>query len=467
MALKKILLRNKIKTKKTLLEKLRAKDADFEKREAELSAAIEEMTEDTSEEDRAAVEADVDALEREKEEHETEKSTLEGELADLEKELEEEEKRDADVLGASRGREERGGDNHMPAIRRTEFFNMTLEERTAFMADESVRSIIAEVRTCIKEKRALTNAGLTIPDVMLPLIRQVAMETSKLMKHVNLVRVGGPARQNIMGEIPEAYWDEACAAIRELDLAFYNTEIDQYKVSGYFAICNATLEDSDLNLASELMIACGKAIAKAIDKAIIYGRGVKMPMGIVPSLLKTTAPDGTPTTERTWEDLHTTHIVSGTANISGIKLFQEILTTSGIIDNDYDTEGIVWMMNNKTKTKILAESMDKNANAAIVAGMNGEMPVVGGAIETFKYIPDNTVVFGYMHNYLLAERAGTKLAQSEHVRFLDDQTVFKGTARYDGKPVIREAFGVYGIGGAPDTTSPKFAGDPESGQAAS
>ena len=49
--------------------------------------------------------------------------------------------------------------------------------------------------------------------------------------------------------------------------------------------------------------------------------------------------------------------------------------------------------------------------------------------------------------------------QSEHVRFLEDQTIFKGTARYDGKPAIREAFAVIGIGGAPNTESPKFAGE--------
>ena len=87
------------------------------------------------------------------------------------------------------------------------------------------------------------------------------------------------------------------------------------------------------------------------------------------------------------------------------------------------------------------------------------MPVVGGDIVELKFIPENTVVFGYFGAYVLAERAGTKLAQSEHVKFIEDNTVFKGTARYDGKPVIREAFAVMGIGGAPTTTPPKFAGE--------
>ena len=300
--------------------------------------------------------------------------------------------------------------------------------------------------------------GLTIPDIMLPMIRQVTTETSKLIRYVTVRPVGGTSRQNIMGEIPEGIWDEMCASIKELDLAFYNMEMDGYKVSGYFAVCNAIQEDSDVNLAAEFINALGKAIGKSIDKAILYGKNVKMPMGIITSILLTEAPEGYPVTGRTWEDISASHVITG-KSATGIALFQDIVTSSGIIDNDYDTGEIVWVMNKKTHTKLIAESMGVNSAAAIAAGMNNSMPVIGGPIVELKYIPDDTVIFGYFKNYVLAERAGTKIAQSEHVRFLEDQTVFKGTARYDGDLAIREAFAVYGIGKAPVTTAPTFAGE--------
>ena len=95
--------------------------------------------------------------------------------------------------------------------------------------------------------------------------------------------------------------------------------------------------------------------------------------------------------------------------------------------------------------------MDKNLSAAIVAGINNTMPVAGGEIVELPFIPDGDIVFGYFDAYLLAERAGTSLGQSEHYRFLEEQTVFKGTARYDGTPVIPEAFGLMSI----STTAPK------------
>ena len=37
------------------------------------------------------------------------------------------------------------------------------------------------------------------------------------------------------------------------------------------------------------------------------------------------------------------------------------------------------------------------------------------------------------------------------MRFLQDQTVFKGTARYDGKPVIEKGFIAIGISGTKPT----------------
>ena len=57
------------------------------------------------------------------------------------------------------------------------------------------------------------------------------------------------------------------------------------------------------------------------------------------------------------------------------------------------------------------------------------MPIIGGEIETLEFMPDGIIAGGYGDLYLLAERAGTTVAQSEHARFTDDQTLFRATAR--------------------------------------
>ena len=116
-------------------------------------------------------------------------------------------------------------------------------------------------------------------------------------------------------------------------------------------------------------------------------------------------------------------------------------------------------MNDTTYAAVVAAGMAVDANGAIVAGVNGTMPVVGGVIEVLDFVPDNVIIGGFFDLYLLAERAGTKFATSEHVRFLNDQTVMKGTARYDGLPVIAEGFVAIGIKGATPTAAMTFAQD--------
>lgn len=441
MALKTLLLRKKLDEKKSLLAKLREKDGDFQKREAEFETAIGEMDAGISEDDRKSIEEEVEKFTEEKTAHDKAKKDLETEIENIENEIQEEEKRAAECVD-KKDKKERGMESNME--KRTKFYNMTLSERNAFFAREDVKSFIGQVRTCIREKRALSNVGLTIPEVMLELLKENVQKHSKLINKVVLRPVAGKARQRIMGTIPEAIWTEMCAKLNEMDLGFNDVEVDGYKVGGFFAVCNAVVEDNDVNLTTELLDALAIAIAKAIDKAIVYGKGTKMPLGIVTRLAQTAKPDNYSETAREWKDLHTSNILTGKGT-TGINLFKEIIKNSAAAKDDYATNGMIWLMNKKTHTDLMVESMDKNLNAAIVAGINNSMPVIGGEIIELSFIPDGNIVFGYGELYLLVERAGTTLGQSEHVRFIEDQTVFKGTARYDGCPVIAESFGVMSI----------------------
>lgn len=459
MALKALMLRRSIENKKAALAQLRAKDADFQRREQELEQAI---TEAATAEDEAAVTAEIETFESERSTHNTAVADAEAEIHRLEQELAAEESAQpgpAPTTPTTPTTEQERKDNHMNT--RT-FYGMTHQERDAFFARQDVKDLLANVRTAIREKRAISNAGLLIPEIVLPLIRQATEENSKLLRRVTKHRVGGTSRETIMGEIPEAVWTETCAKLNELDLSFAGIEFDGYKVGGFFAVCNATLEDSDINLMSELISAMGKAIGKSCDRAIVYGTGKKMPLGIVTRLAQEVQPENYPPTAREWKDLHTTNIITGTG-ATGLKLFQEIAGAAGVASNDYYKDGLAWLMNEKTKMKLLIQSMGINANASIVSGMNNTMPVIGGDIVTLGFIPDDNIVFGYLPAYGMAERAGMRIESSRHVRFIEDQTVLLGIARYDGKPQIAEAFGALTVSTAVPTKTVTFPPDTANG----
>lgn len=480
--LKQLLLTRKIAAKRAELEKLKAERAELDEkrsalntREAELEAAVNEMTEETSEEDRAAVDAEVQEFEGQVAEadsaeaaNEEAQVNLQNEIDGLQRELDDLNAKAAapapetaepapatTVNDAEANRSERKGKTMIRKL-----FS-TAQERAAFLAREDVKNYLSEIRSAIREKRAIANAGLTIPDVMLDLIRHEIAESSKLLPFVRLRGVGGKARQNVTGAIPEAVWTEMCANINELTLAFNQVEVDGYKVAGYFAICNAILEDSDYDLAAEIVSAIGGAVAKALDKAILFGTGTKMPIGIATRLAQTSQPANWGANAPAWTDLHTSNIKTlNIASSSGAEFFATLIENLGIAKDYYKQGGLFWVMNRKTHIKLMTKALAFNSAAALVANTEF-MPVLGGTIVEFEddQIQDNEIIGGFGGNYLLAERSGMKIASSDIPLFLQDQTVFKGTARYDGQPVAGEAFVIVNFANTSPETSKDFAPD--------
>lgn len=453
MVLKALMLRKKIDDKKKELEALRASN-DFDKREAELEASINEASTD---EEKAAVEEEVAKFEAEKADYEAKEGALDEEVRNLEKELEDEEKKLETPVPEAPKPEEGRKDVHTMETRK--FFNMSTQERNAFFANAEVKAFLERVRSFKGQKREISGAELLIPTVMLGVIRENILRYSKLLRHVNLKSVAGKARQTVAGAIPEAVWTEACGKLNELSLSFYDQEVDGYKVGGFIPVCNALLEDSDINLAEEIISALGQAIGYALDKAILYGTATKMPLGIMTRLVQTAAPADYPATRRPWVDLHETNIKSIAASVTGTALFKQIILATGAAKGKYSRGEKVFVMNETTYSKVVAESLAVNAAGAIVAGVDGRMPIVGGIIEVLDFVPDNVIIGGYFDLYLLAERAGTAISQSEHVQFIEDNTVFKATARYDGTPIIDEAFVAIGIAGITPDADMDFAED--------
>lgn len=451
MALRALMLRKEISDAKKKLEELRTKDTEFQTRSDELETAIGEAE---TEEEKSAVNESINQFEADQQAHEEEKAGLEKDIARMEGELADMEKQPAAPPKDDQRKEDK---KNMET--RKKFFGMDAQTRDAFFAREDVKDFLTRTRDMAMQKRTITGADLTIPTVVLELIRENIEDYSKLVRRVRVRSVSGKARQTVMGALPEAVWTEACASLNELSFGFTQTEVDGYKVGGIIYICIATLEDSDYDLASEIITALGAAIGLALDKAILYGTGVKMPLGIVTRLAEDSQPSDYPAAARPWEDLTDTNLITISGK-TGLALFQELAKATKVIKGKYSRGVKFWTMNESTYTDLMVEAMSINAAGAIVSAQGATMPVVGGDIIVLSddIIADNNIVVGYGDLYLLAERAGATFARSDEYRFADDQVAFKGTARYDGTPIIAEGFAAIGIGAAPATDA-TFPGD--------
>ena len=182
-------------------EKLTNVAAGFEAREAELTKDIEAVE---SDEQRSVVQEAIDKFEAERDENKKKTDELDEKIRGIEAEIAELEKAQEDPEPQPEP-EKRAGEKHME--NRT-LFGMDAAETRAFMEREDVKTLLAEVRSAMKEKRGITGAELTIPEVMLRLLRENIMNYSKLYRHVNVVYVNGQAVQPVMGTIPEAVWTQ-------------------------------------------------------------------------------------------------------------------------------------------------------------------------------------------------------------------------------------------------------------------
>lgn len=465
MALKTIMLRRDLERAKADLEALRAKDTEFETREAELETAIAETETD---EQRDAVSAEVDAFDADKTAHENAKDALVRKIDELENELAEEERKAPAPKTPERSENAERSIPHMNINIRSlpmntrAFDAIPAEQRNAILAQDDVKQFLAELRSFKGQTRAISGGELTIPVVFLDLIAENMYRYSKLMNRVRVRNVSGEARQTIAGTVPEAIWTEMCGNINELTFVFNQIVADGYKVAGYVPVCNALLEDNDVNLASWIVEMLSESIGLAKDKAILYGKGAgsNMPLGIVTRLAQTSQPAGYPASAPAWTDLHTSNIIKINGDsLSGAEFWSALTLAAGNTFTKYSRGDQFWAMNSKTYNYLKSKVITFTASGDIVANLFGVLPIINGNIDILEFMPDYDIIGGYGDLYLWAQRAGMSIEASREVQFIQDNTVFRGKERADGQPIIAGAFVAINVKNTDVTTEMAFAGD--------
>lgn len=451
--------------KRSALEKklteLRTRQRQLRASEEQLQAQVDSIEEITPE------------LETQVEELNTQQTEVNDQLAEVLDQLDEV-KAELDSLGAG---DPAPADDPAPAAR-TAVSAGTFRSRSgafqsrstmnAFYAQRSVKDFISRVRSLAKgaatgSKRTVTGAELAIPTEVLEVIRDNLGEYSKLVKHVRLRPLKGKGRALVAGKVPEGIWTEMCGRLNELAFGFTGIELDGYKVGGFIPICRALLDDAtDVDLGEEIMESLLRSIGIAVDKAIVFGLGKnkKMPEGFVTRLAQTKQPDDWDENRGDWTDLHTTNVLQlNLAGADGTGFYRPLLGAMGKAKPDYTDGKTVWIMNRATHMEMKAAGLAFNAAGALVASLDNSVPVEGGVIEELEFMPDGMVAGGFLDAYLLVEREGGSVESSDHVMFIEDMRVFKGTARYDGAPIAGEAFVAFTINNTAPTTAVSFTED--------
>ena len=407
MALKQAIRANKIKNYRKELEPLLVRKEEVE---TTIRSAIEELeSREFSDEELV----DAEAVQTELEEEE---KTLQERIDELEakiKGLEEENRQEVEEVETAAEK----ADTEIKEEKREVVHMNKRQERIAYLNQDNVRDFYGRLAEAVKT-RAVTNGDFLIPEEVIVNLLPMVAEQSKFYNEVNVVRLSGSGRAVLEGANPEAIWTEMCDPVEELALAFSAVEVDGFKVGGYIPVCNAVLEDSLINLADYIESKLATAIAKALDKAIVAGTGTtgKQPTGIIN--------DVTPTA------------------LTGNKLSDILATMGGLKDDNLGVVKIA-MRRSDYFGKVFGQLIGETDAGQMVTPNIAQANIAGIPIIFSDDVPAGGFIIGDFKKYLLAERSGTRFEASRDVQFIQDNTVFKMTARYDGKPVDAEYFGYY------------------------
>ena len=443
---------------------LETRSADVKNRRDSVNAEIDALPLDAPDTKRAEIEAKIDeikadeaALDQEIAEYNDEQARLDAAVTELEDELKAADEKSQRAEKKPVTKPEKTTRKEIGTMNKeTRTLFPDLETRARFFEQDVVKNWVEEVRSLAK--RNVQNGTVLIPIEVLDIIRPAIERASKLYKHVRVRRISGKARQPILADVPEAVWTEACGKLNELNIRFADVTLDGYKVGGYIPVCNALLEDSVINLGEEIMMLLAGSIAKALDKAILYGTGVKMPYGIAPSLALENDPED-PNTTVPFVDLHSTNIITIADTYTGASLYQQLTLASGAAEASNVERPMFAAMNRATWVWLKAQAVSFDAAGALRAELDGLLPIVGAEIEIIEAVPTYNIIMGYGEKYPLGERSEVDIGYSEHVMYIEDHTVFRGRARYDGRPADRKAFVVVGVNGVTPATTAAFEPD--------
>lgn len=410
--LKQLMLTKKIESLRSALNVYLEQEQELETRSQELEAAIEEAETD---EEIQAVEEEVNKLENEKKELDEKKSKLEGEIEELENELEE--------LNSKEPKNDKR--NSKKSERRSENMNRMQVRELLRTGEYYERNEVKEFYEKFRNLRAVTGGELTIPDIVVNRIMDIMGDYTTLYPLVDKIQVKGTTRILVDTDTAPATWIEQSGTIPAGDVGtITNIDFDGFKVGKVTFVDNYLLQDSIINLDDYVTNKIARAIAKALDKAIVKGEGAanKQPTGIIPSL-----PAENKVTLEADENL-----------------LKNLIKKVGLIDTGEDSVGeIVAVMKRSTYyNRLVGYSIQVDSNGNVVGKLpNLRQPdLVGLRVVFNNNLDDDTVLFGDFSKYTLVERENITIDSSTHVKFSEDQTAFRGKGRFDGKPVKPEAF---------------------------
>ena len=224
-----------------------------------------------------------------------------------------------------------------------------------------------------------------------------------------------------------AYWTPESGSQTASEPTFAQVSLTAKKLTGYTTASNELLADSAIALSALLGRMFPEALAYFEDDAFINGDGAGEPLGILnaDALITVTKETGQAATTLVAENLD--------------KMYSRMLPSS--------VGNAVWIAHPDTFPQLasLSRAVGTGGSAIWVSNISDGPPssiygrplIFSEKAQTLGTAGD--IYFVDLSYYVIADRQAVTMAASEHVRFTNDEMVWRFVERIDGRPWIDSA----------------------------
>ena len=224
-----------------------------------------------------------------------------------------------------------------------------------------------------------------------------------------------------------AYWEGESATLTASEPTFRQIRLQAKKLNGYTSASNELLADSAIPLEALLVRLFSDALRFYEDEAYINGTGAGQPLGLLnaPALIQVAAETGQAAATIVSENLD--------------KMWSRMLPRS--------MNRAVWLANPDTWPQLaaLSRNVGTGGSAVMMNNMAGGPPntIYGRPLiftehgQTLGTLGDIYLVD--LSYYLLGDRQQLSIDSSPHVRFTNNETVWRFIQRVDGQPWVQSA----------------------------
>ncbi len=307
----------------------------------------------------------------------------------------------------------------------------------------------AITKTALAESQGVTG-GYTVPPMFSETLMTIAAEEAIIeplctkmpmtsltlqVPSLDLTTVQGAGKTPFYGGIVGT-WNAEAAGINESEPKFRQTELTAHQLSLYLIASNTLLADNAVGLESIITMLMSGAMRWYKEYAFLQGNGVGMPLGVLncPATIQSTRTGGNNTVTYT----------------SLAAMYAKIW-----FPDQKNSNSLVWMANQSTLPQILAVSdMSGGTGSATNSGRFAFVSFDQGAVKTPTwslfghplYFTEKLPALGTAGDvmlidwsrYLVGTRMDIQIEVSPHVKFLNNQMVWRIILRTDGQPWLND-----------------------------